>query len=273
MSKQELVSKDFWEQHADRYSSKERVSGAQFISTKGGEFHLGEEDLGEQMCVIICDAIFENTYYEGRYNAKELSPPRCYAFGREPENMVPGLVEVDGKERDLFLEMDPEEAWFEPQNETCDGCPHLEWGSSDTGRGKACQERRRLAVIPAGIYIWDKKEKDWVLELFDDPDDLASVDMAYLKVPVTSTKHWARYVKQLSAMGRPPFGAITRIFIEKTDNQFDIMFELVEEVPNALATTIRDRWQEAMSSIVTPYRVPEADSPKGVRGLKKKGVR
>lgn len=273
MSK-ELVTNNHWGKMADSYASEETVATAQFISTQNGEFHLGDEDLGTEMCVIITDAVREYTFYEGRYDPNNPEPPRCYAFGRTEESMVPGMFFdiVDGKdiERDLFAEKDPDSQWFEPQAEDCASCPMAEWGSSDTGRGKACQQRRRISVIPAGVFTKNKKTKEVDIELFDTEEDLLEVDMAYMKVPVTSTKHWAKYVKHLSSMSLPPFGAYTRIFIEKTDNQFEVMFEFLEEVPPDLVAAVLERHKEAKETIIQPFRPPEPDKPTGVRGLKKK---
>jgi len=275
----DIVTKDHWSKYADDYASKETVPSAQFISTRNGEFHLGDEDLGTEMCVIITDVVREYTYYEGRYDPNNPEPPRCYAFGRDEESMVPGMFyDVDkGKEteRDLFAEKDPNGDWFEAQAESCAECPMAEWGSSDTGRGKACQQRRRLSVIPAGVFKKNKKTKEVELELFDDPEDLAEVDMAYMKVPVTSTKHWAKYLKAVAQMGRPPFGVITRVWLEKTDNQFELQFEMVEELPEELIGVVMERHEEARRTIVQPYRPPEENAPTGVRGLKgkKKGGR
>ncbi len=271
----EIVTNDHWSKYADQYASNETVPAAQFISTQNGKFSLGDEELGSQMCVIIADAVRENTYYENRWNPKDPQPPRCYAFGRTEEDMIPGMFfdVKDGKEieRDLFAEKDPDEVWFEAQAESCAECPMAEWGSSDTGRGKACQERRRLSLIPAGVFVKNKKTKEWELDLFAEEEDILEVDMAYMKVPVTSVKHWARFVKEISAMGRPPFGVITRVYLEESaENQFEVRFELLEEMPDDLVSAVMQRHQEARDTIVQPYRPPEEDSPKTVRGLKSK---
>lgn len=271
MSKsKEVALKDQWSKYAEQTAGTETISGAQFISTRGGVLKFGDDELpGNQMLVIIADAVRENTYYEGKYNAKESNAPKCYAFGREESEMVPGLVLDGNKERDLFAETDPKEEWFEPQHEECTGCPMAEWGSSDTGRGKACQNRRRLALVPAGVCVPEGK-RNFVDELFDDPDDILDSDMAYLKVPVTSVKHWAKYVKEIAALGRPWFGVITRIYLEPDgENQFAMRFELVEEVPDHLADAAIKRMEEAKRTIIQPYRPPSEDSAQGVRGLKK----
>jgi hypothetical protein len=273
MAGKQIVTKDHWSKYAEEYAKNEVSTGAQFLSTRNGQFKLGDEDLGTQLCVVVADAVFENTYYEGRFNAKEKTPPRCYAFGRSPDELEPGFVTMpDGKERDLFLETDPKEEFFEAQNDACEGCPMAEWGTSDTGRGKACQNRRRLAVIPAGVYVFNKKSKEWVLEIFDDPADISAADMAYVKVPPTSTRVWAKYVKELNGMGRPPFGVLTRMaLVPSEDNQFEFEFELIEEIEDdEMVQVVMDRHEEARATIYSPYRPPEPDSAQSVQGLKKK---
>jgi len=255
-----IVPKDFWEQKADEYASEEQHSGGQMISTSGGILKFGEEELeGNQMCVIVTHAVREHTFYAGRYDPDRSEPPKCYAFGESEKKMEPAV--------ELMEQADPEQNWFEPQADDCASCPMNEWGSSDTGRGKACQQRRRLAVIPAGTYAWNKKEKEWDLELFDDEKDFTESDMAYLKLPVTSVKFWSKYVQAISKKpGRPPYGVFTRIYIERSSgNQFEVHFELIDVVPDHVAEAIVERNAEARETLIQSYRPPREDSPANLR--------
>lgn len=225
----------------------EEQTGGQFITTKGGVLSFNEEELpGNQMCVIVLDAVRENTYYSEKYDADNVVPPKCYAFGRGNEELAP--------HESMAKHLD----YFEPQAEECSTCPFNEFGSADTGRGKACQQRRRLALIPAGFYSKKPKSRDFDLELFTDAKHFQTADMAFLKIPVTSTKRWSQYVTQLSAQfHRPSFGVITRIWLENdAKHQFHVHFEMIEELPNELTPIIFARNEEAKKAIITPYAPP-----------------
>ena len=250
---------------AQRYAAEEPQGGGSFISTKSGVLSFNDEELpGNQLCAVILDFVAESTYYGAKWEEGVKSPPICYAFGRPGEELAPH------ESMQNFPEV------FEPQHETCDGCKWNEWGSADTGRGKACQNRRRLAVIPAGMYSAKKGSRDFELDLFDDPKHFQEADLAFLKLPTTSVSVWAAYVAQLSAAHRrPPYGVVTRIYLEPHKNhQFHVKFEMLELLPNNLAATVFARHEAASRSIITPYRPfeerEEAQGQRGaVRGLRR----
>ena len=62
---------------------------------------------------------------------------------KEGDNEAPDCYSMDGERPDSSIK--------EPQSKTCAACPQAAWGSkiSDDGRElKACQDSRRLAVVP-----------------------------------------------------------------------------------------------------------------------------
>src|SRR5690606_3597374 len=129
------------------------------------------------------------------------NPPICYAFHR------PGEEEEVGPHPSMQANLD----YFQPQSDFCKNCPNNEWGSAETGRGKACGERRRLAILPAGWYESKRGSKDFELNIIDDAETLDTTDIVFLKLPVMSVKEYGRYVQKLaSEFRRPPYGAITR---------------------------------------------------------------
>jgi len=70
-------------------------------------------------------------------------------------------------------------------------------GLADVGEGKACRNVRRLAVIAEG-----------------DLEDIENAEIAYLKLPVTSTKNFSAYLaKTLKPVGRP-FGRVSTIMLD-----------------------------------------------------------
>ena len=192
-----------WAKQAQQYAQQERLVGGSFISTRGGIFQIGDEAPMREMAVIVLDVVNENTYYDAKFDPDNRQPPLCYAFGRSAEEMAP--------HESMRVDLE----YFQPQAETCAVCPHNAWGSAEKGRGKACQNRRRLAVIPAGYYDLKRGAREPELMLYDDPKHFQQADIAYLKLPVTSVTAWSKYVNQIAAnCNRPPHGVVTRISIE-----------------------------------------------------------
>ena len=255
-------------QMADAYAGEEQVGG-DFLSTRGGILTFQDEPLpGNQMAVVILDVVMERTFYAEKYDpsAEHNSPPICYAFGR-----MDGTEDLDDLAPHVSMQSDLN--FFEPQNDICKTCPNNEWGSSDTGKGKACAERRRMAILPAGYYQPKRGSRDMELHLIDDPEHYASADIAYLKLNVMSVKDWARYVTDLaSRLRRPPMGVITRVYLEPDPkSQFRVKFDMLEELPEELFDTIMDRHEEAKNGIIFPYRAPsgERETTAGRRGVRR----
>lgn len=246
-----------WAQQAQQYAEQEKLTGGTFISTRGGALSVGDEQMpGNQMVVVVLDVVNENTLYENTltgapYDPNDPVPPLCYAFGRSAEEMAPHeSMQVD-------LE------YFQPQAEACQGCKHNQWGSARTGRGKMCQNRRRLALIPAGYFAPKRGSRDFDLHLFDDPKHFQSADVAFLKLAPTSVEDWSKFVNMLLANHqRPPHGVFTRVWIETETrpnkrNQHRTLFEVIEEVPNELAAVIMARHEQALGQTIQGYQVPE----------------
>lgn len=250
---------------AEQYAQEEKTAG-DFLSTRGGVLTFQEEQLpGNQIVVVILESVKERTYYTERFdpNREHNMPPVCYAFARmgEEEEMAPHLES-----------MKADKSYFEPQNDICATCPHNEWGSSDTGRGKACSERRRLALLPAGFYSKKKGTRnEYELELFTEEEHFATADIAMLKLPTTSLKQWGKYVATLSSQyRRPPFGVVTRIYLEPDPkNQFVVKFEMIDLLPAEMIDTIVARHEEAGATMITGYAPPSAEAKQGASGSKK----
>jgi hypothetical protein len=247
---------DEWARMAQQYASGESGGGGEFLSTKGGVLTFeGDQLPGNQMAVIILDAVQERTLYTTKYDATAETnlPPICYAFGRSDEDMAPHPSMQAGLH------------YFQPQSEECATCPHNEWGTADTGRGKACSQRRRLALLPAGYYVPRKGSRDFDLHLYTDADHYAHADIAYLKLPVTSVKDWGRYVTQLAASHRrPPLAAISRVYLEPdAKTTFRAKFDLIDLLPVELYDIIMKRHEEAKAGIIFGYPPPERGAVPG----------
>jgi len=228
------------------------TGGGSFFSTRGGTLSWQDSPLPDnEMAVIILDHIFETVYYEGRYDPDVPQSPVAFAFGREESELR------------WHENSDPEFA-----GQLCSESEVCEWGSADTGRGKAARETRRLAMIPAGQF-----NRDGTFELFEDPDHYAKTEIGFMKLPVTSVKGFASFVKQVAgALKRPPFGVVARVaVVPDAKTQFKVTFEALEKVPDDLIGTIMERREEAMAAIDFPYtreETEEAPAPRS-RAAKK----
>lgn len=262
-------------QAADRYAGEEQVGGT-FISTRGGILSYGEEELpGNEMLVVVLDAVHEQTYFPDRFDADVMLPPKCFALGRVEKELEPheNIPDPDDEGAD--------ESYFELQADACSECPHFQWGSADTGRGKACASRRRLALIPAGRFVETGKKRETEMEVFDEPEHYRDADIAMLKLPVTSVKAWSKYVHQLSKEHqRPPFGVLTHVYlVPDSKTQFKVMFDCIEVIEDEdVLNILFARNEEAMELIERPYEEPSEEqmaapqqrSRYGLKGLKKK---
>ncbi len=233
---------------------EESTASGQFFSVKGGVLSFNDAPLPDnQVAVVIVDHILENVFYEGAYDPDDPCGPTCFAFGRNDDEMEPHQKVVDAEQF---------------QGEVCKDCENNEWGSADTGRGKACRNTRRLALIPAGNF----NDKTGDFEPFEDEEHYESAAIAFIKLPVTSVKGYAAFVKQVaSALKRPPHGVFTKIkVVPDPSSQFKVVFEPIGQVPNDVLGAIMKRHEEAQGIIEFPYELDsEQEEKKPARGKKK----
>jgi hypothetical protein len=235
---------------------EESTQTGQFFGLKGGILTFNDAPLpGNQFAGIILDSVLENVFFTGAYDPDTPQSPTCFAFGRDEKELVP------------HPNVDTEEG-FERQCERCHGCEKNEFGSAEVGRGKACRNTRRLAIISGGTL--NPKTDEFT------PVDEAAIEAAvvgFMKLPVMSVKGYAAYVKNLAgALKKPPLAMFTKIsVVPDPKSQFRVLFEALEPVPSELLPAILARVDEAKANIEQPYtpRSAEEDAPKPTkRGAK-----
>lgn len=221
--------------------------GGRFFSTRAGVLQFDDSPLpGNQVCAIIAAWCLENVYYEGAFDADNRTPPTCFAFCKNPD---------EKDEMGPHEKVDEDEA-FERQADTCSECPKNEWGSAETGRGKACSNRRRLAILPAGTYKSAGRNGGYELEIIDDEEHFRTAEAGYLKIPVMSGKGFDNYVKDVAEQfKRPLFAVYTRIYLTPDPkSQFKVNFELIEPVTdNAVLGALMERYRKLHEEIDFPY--------------------
>ena len=229
------------------------TGGGQFFSTKGGILSWQDAPLpNNQMAVVILDSVLENVYYEGRYDPDVPQGPVCFAFGRDEKTMAPHKIVVEAGNQQCGA------------SGLCAGCEMSEFGTAEVGKGKACRNTRRLGMIPAGTFNAAGK-----FELIEDEEHFASTAVGFMKLPVTSVKGYASFVKQVAgALRRPPFGIVTKVkVVPDPKSQFKVVFEPIMNLPDELMGAIMQRHEEVKSTIDFPYQPnDEEQAPPPKRG-------
>jgi hypothetical protein len=193
------------------------TSGFAVVSIRGKAWrikHRGEErtlmrDDGDgpraSIDVVIVKAApqIAKIWYQSGYVEGSTSPPDCWS--------------VDG--------IKPDPASPKLQNPTCGGCPQNAWGSAvrpgGSGKGKACADSKRLAIVPEG---------DMSNEMYGGP--------MLLRVPPASLGAVKAYADSLNSIGYAPYGVVTRLKFDPTTEYPAISFEPVRAVTEEEAAII-----------------------------------
>lgn len=160
----------------EEYGEESKVSGGSIstISTRDKRFSLGDDDLGTEIDVVVADSAFEHAYYDRPYDENNPTPPACFAVGKVEKDMKPH----------------PDSP--KPQNVDCHTCPLNEFESALVGKGKACKNKRRLALFAFG------------------DDGLSTEQLVILPIAPTGLKNYAVYAKGVAAkFKRPTYSVVT----------------------------------------------------------------
>lgn len=223
--------------YAEKAAATEKTPTGKFISVRGGILNIGGQPVKEnKLRVIVLGSAFENDFFVGKFDPNNPQPPKCYAIAVEEENLKPHEDAAD------------------PQSEACINCPHNEWGSAEEGRGKACKNIRRLALLAADDLTLDGAKDGEVM---------------FLKVPVTSTKGWAHYVKSVANnLKRPPFAVVTEISaVPDQQSQFKVTFTFIESIEDDdMLAALETRYEAMQSEILFGYPKASEQPQRAPRG-------
>lgn len=156
------------------------VRGKVWRVTYKGESRIIKTPEGEPVPAIPCVLVkaskyISKIYYEKAYAEGDDESPDCFSLnGLQPDVSAP-----------------------KPQSKTCAACPKNVFGSRVTENGnkaKACADTRRVAVVP-----------------YPDIENKAFGGPMLMRVPPTSLQELVKYADQLSQVGAPYQGVVTRI--------------------------------------------------------------
>lgn len=227
---------------SDQTARIEKNAG-QSIGIKGKKFAYKGDVIGRVLSAVIVDFVRVNAFYDEAFHEDEVALPACMAISPHGQDMDP----VDKSPR--------------KQHEHCDGCPQNAWGSADVGRGKACAEQYRLAIMilaPGETY--------------------ANADMAVITCPPTTKKNFGTYVKSLNEKsGIPPLAVVTELTFDDDFDYSVLQFEVSKALKSAgELNDILSRRDEAREMLMTPpdFDANEAQnqSAENTKGKRKKKV-
>ena len=203
--------------------------GSDSMAVKIQHGHLMYRDQpipNDELSVVVIASSTERCYYDQAYDADVITSPACFAQSLDSHNLTPH----------------PNVA--SPQHETCTGCPMAEFGSAKQGKGPACKTYRKLVFMPADTQA----------------ENVATADLAYLKVSPTSVKNWQFYCQQLVASaGIPPWAATTQIkVVPDKKTMWQVLFSAIAPLQDdALLSAIHGRIEAAEEIIMQPYTYDE----------------
>lgn len=183
---------------------------------------------GEPFEGIIVEFISGNFYFDAPYVKGQITPPACFALGDDPDELIPSANSPD------------------KQAEDCASCPLNQFGSN--GTGKACGNRRLLAVLPPSGF--DKE-----------------TPLAILSVSPTGLRGYDGYVTKLAGMFRkPPAAFVTTIGFNSKVDYSQLVFGNPQPIAdNELLQLVFSRQEEAKARLMTEPDVSNYEAPKPVR--------
>lgn len=217
----EQVKKDL----ADLQNRTGAPGGDQIRVTQDKNFILpdGQKHPGPLQLVIV-DFVTHRDFYDRPFDKGNPTPPACFAISVSPKDMVPD------KSSPVM------------QSDQCNGCPMNEFGSD--GDGKACKEKRAMAVIPA--------------------DADANSDIAVLLASATALKGFDGYVRSVgAALGKATYQVITEVSFDPNVTYASLRFSNPQPASDDLVQTafaLRAKARERLLAApdVSQYKPPQA---------------
>lgn len=222
---------------------KERPTGSNIGTRAGVLTYNGQPVPGNKLDVIIIASTHANLYYDKPFDADNPVNPVCWAYGDDEHGMAPDSNVPN------------------PISDNCDTCPKNAWGSDERpggGRGKACQNRRTLALIPAATA----------------PSEVPTAEIAVLKLPVMSGNNFKMYAQKCDALHRrPTMAMVTQIgSVPDQKSQFKITFTDVKPVDVSMMQGIFDRASTAIE-VIRPAYEANAEAAPAPQGEAKPGAK
>lgn len=238
-----------WQQRLAEHAKKgkapkEKPVTGDYISTKGSKFTLngvkiGLDGKGLELDAIVIGYIFEKCYYDTDYKEGQTSAPLCFALGYDEDELAPHADVVQA------------------QHDNCEGCDLNEWGSG-RGDGKACADRRRLALAFPGTD--------------------GQVDLKMLNIAPTTLKNWKAFINDIESQGLEPMQCAVRISFDEdsTAPNPPLVFEFVNEITNSkqldVLASLLDKAEKMLEQPYDPKNYSKGKKKASKKKSKKKAT-
>jgi len=155
-------------------------TSSKFISFKGGNIIIDKKVVPNAKTeVIVLGLLTERSYFPGDFDPDVRQSPACYAYANMEEDED---------------EMSPHEEAKDPQSESCADCQWNKFGSANKGRGKACRESIRIALLPA-------------------QKNLAKADIWHARIPITSVPAFKDFANTILEAGQPLYSVVAELSV------------------------------------------------------------
>jgi hypothetical protein len=202
-------------------------SGAgNYISIRGKNFTYQGAALDDPLKVVVIDYGFENALYEGKWDPENPSPPVCFAMSKTNDDLS------------------PHEDSPKPQSDHCKECPHNQFGTADTGKGKACKNSLRLALLSTSTKKFDA-------------EFVGKTDTALIKLPPTSMKHFRGYLKKITeGLQLPLFSVITALSFDEEEATPVVIPQFEDEInERKTLTALIGKRDTVQAALLQPFDV------------------
>lgn len=203
-------------------------TGNRITVTQSKTFKLPNGDELDSLECIVVDFMAAYYYYTDAFERGNITPPACFALGLEPTMLV------------------PHDSAPNKQAEACAGCWANQFGSS--GKGKACQNTRLLAVMT--------------------PDATDDAPLYLIKVSPTAIKSFDAHVGAVArTFVKPIRGVVTRISFSEDAEYASMRFSVIGPCTKDQYALATSRKVEAVELLSTPpdyssYVADEKPAPK-----------
>ena len=198
------------------------------IKLKDSGFEFNGEKMDNPFEGTVLDYVFENAYYPGPYVEGEASTPACFAIGRIEADMMPHPSSPD------------------IQAKTCADCWANEYESNPNGgKGKACSNKRRLAILP-----------------IPEEGDLTEVEPAIMRVSPTSLANWKGFVKKVVETMRKP---LLRVICEFSREDKVTDFTYIDDLDDIDVAACLEHKAAVKAELEAPFDVSNY-KPEGKKG-------
>jgi hypothetical protein len=218
------------------------IGGGAWLSIRNGVLKFQGTPLPEsQLDCVVLASIFDKAYYGGvPFDADNPASPVCWALGED----------VAGQD---IKKLVPSDDSHDRQHDACEGCAMNEFGSSDRGKGKACKDQVRLALLHVDYLKADL---------------IADAPVVFIRVPPTSISAWGAHVKKItSVLEKPKYTVVTRVSVAPDDKvQVRVSFDVQDDIRDKkLLGAIYLKRQAALKEIGLPYQWLEPSERKPAR--------